>query len=118
MTGLLEASAASGTPDAAEVFAALGDKHRLGILRGLGMRPASATALAADAPVTRQAVVKQLRVLERVGLIAARREGREVVYDVRLEGLQTPVQWLDDIAAAWDRRLDAVKQAAEGPSEG
>lgn len=114
MTGLLETSAAPDAPDAAEVFAALGDRHRLGILQDLGMRPASATALAADAPVTRQAVVKHLRVLERAGLVTARRRGREVVYDVRRDGLQTPVQWLDDIAATWDRRLNAIKQAAEG----
>lgn len=110
MTELLQASAG---PDAAEVFAALGDRHRLGLLRVLGIRPASATALAADATVTRQAVVKHLRVLERVGLVAGRREGREVVYDVQREGLEVPSQWLDDIAAAWDRRLDAVKRAAE-----
>lgn len=112
MTELMAKTPAA--PDAAEVFAALGDRYRLGILRELGTRPASATALAADAPVTRQAVVKHLRILERAGLVAARREGREVVYDVRRDGLEAPAQWLDDIATAWDRRLNAVKRAAEG----
>jgi DNA-binding transcriptional ArsR family regulator len=115
VTDLLAASAES---DPAEVFAALSDRYRLAILRELGMRPVSATALAADAPVTRQAVVKHLRVLERVGLVAARRQGREVVYDVRREGLDAPAQWLNDVAAAWDRRLNAVKRAAEGTVDG
>lgn len=113
MTELLQASAASGRPETADVFAALGDTQRLGILQVLSTRPASATALAGDATVTRQAVVKHLRVLERAGLVASRREGRQVVYDVRPEGLEVPAQWLDEVAAAWDRRLSAIKQAAE-----
>lgn len=117
MTALQEAPAASDAPDAAEVFAALGDRYRMGILRELGLRPASATALAAEAPVTRQAVVKHLRVLERAGLVAARREGRQVLYNVRRDGLEAPVRWLDEVAAAWDRRLDAIKQAAERSTE-
>jgi DNA-binding transcriptional ArsR family regulator len=97
----------------ARVFAALGDDHRLLLLRRLGAGPASATALARDATISRQAVVKHLRVLEGAGLVEAHRTGREVVFAVRPDGLARTARWLDDIAAAWDRRLADLRSTAE-----
>jgi DNA-binding transcriptional ArsR family regulator len=40
----------------------------------------TATSLAGELPVSRVAVVKHLAVLDRAGLVEARREGREVLY--------------------------------------
>jgi DNA-binding transcriptional ArsR family regulator len=64
-------------------------------------------------PVSRQAVTKHLQVLEGVGLLRSRRTGREVLYVVRPEALARQARWLDDVAAAWERRLASVKAAAE-----
>jgi DNA-binding transcriptional ArsR family regulator len=98
----------------AEVFAALGDPHRLALVQRLSREgQATATALATPLPVTRQAVTKHLRVLEGVGLVRTRRTGREVLYVVRPDALIRQARWLDDVAAAWDRRLADVKAAAE-----
>lgn len=58
------------------VFAALGDDTRWAILSRLGEAPASASALARELPVSRQAIVKHLDVLEAAGLVVSRREGR------------------------------------------
>lgn len=98
----------------AEVFAALGDPHRLALVQRLSREgQATATALAAPLPVTRQAVTKHLRVLEEAGLLRSRRTGREVLYVVRPDALTRQARWLEDVAAAWDRRLADVKAAAE-----
>lgn len=58
-------------------FAALGDENRFLILTVLSRYPAgaSATTLAADMPVTRQAVSKHLQVLSHAGLVANHRRG-------------------------------------------
>jgi DNA-binding transcriptional ArsR family regulator len=89
-------------------------RHLLDTLADAGR--ASATTLAATMPVTRQAVVKHLQVLESVGLVEAVRSGREVLYANRQESLRASARWLDDLAARWDRRLAAIKRAAEaGP---
>jgi DNA-binding transcriptional ArsR family regulator len=56
---------------------------------------ASATTLAGELPVSRQAIVKHLAVLDRVGLVAGKRRGREVLYTVE------------------PTRLDAIKRLAE-----
>jgi DNA-binding transcriptional ArsR family regulator len=42
----------------------------------------SISALGAAATISRQALTKHLRVLEQVGLVAARRDGREVRFRI------------------------------------
>jgi DNA-binding transcriptional ArsR family regulator len=98
------------------VLAALADPTRRQLLDVLAQQGlASATTLAGRLPVSRQAVVKHLRVLEGAGLVAGARSGREVLYRVRPQRLDASARWLADLAAAWDRRLTALKRAAEAP---
>ena len=102
----------------APTFAALGDDTRWGILVRLGRAPASASALAAELPITRQAIVHHLDVLRAVGLVEAERHGRELRYrpvGVRLSALGHDLQLM---ARAWDRRLAALKARAETPEPG
>jgi DNA-binding transcriptional ArsR family regulator len=85
---------------------------------------ASASALAAQMPVSRPAVIKHLAVLDRAGLVESRRSGREVLYTVRPGPLDLAARWLAGVASEWDRRLAALKRLAEegerqaGASEG
>jgi DNA-binding transcriptional ArsR family regulator len=71
------------------------------------------TALAAELPFTRQAVAKHLTVLDRAGLVASKRTGREVRYSVRPEHLDVAVRAMAKVAARWDARLGAIKRVAE-----
>lgn len=71
------------------------------------------TTLAAELPFTRQAVAKHLSVLDRAGLVEARRTGREVRYSVRPEHLDVAARALAKVAARWDERLEAIKATAE-----
>ncbi|MHA6779583.1 ArsR/SmtB family transcription factor [Pseudonocardia saturnea] len=99
-----------------DVLTALADPTRRALLDVLAdAGQASATVLAARLPVSRQAVVKHLQVLEAAGLVTGARAGREVRYVVRPEPLDAAARWLDQRSAAWDRRLLAVKRAAEEP---
>lgn len=96
------------------VFAALGDETRWSILAALGEGEASASALAARLPVTRQAIAKHLAVLEQVGVVESVRAGREVRYRVLGSQLSLAARRLDRIGVEWDRRLAAIKRIAEG----
>lgn len=95
------------------VFAALGDETRWSILAALGEGDASASALAGRLPVTRQAIMKHLAVLQEVGLVESERVGREVRYRVVGAQLSDAARRLDAIGAEWDRRLAAIKRIAE-----
>jgi DNA-binding transcriptional ArsR family regulator len=102
-----------------EVLVALADPTRrilLDILAEEGR--ASATTLAGRLPVSRQAVVKHLQTLERAGLVSGGRTGREVLYLVRPDRLDLSARWLARLAANWERRLEAVKRAAESSVDG
>jgi ArsR family transcriptional regulator, cadmium/lead-responsive transcriptional repressor len=74
---------------------------------------ATTTMLAEGLPVTRQAVAKHLLVLNRVGLVAGERHGREVRYAIRPERLDQASEAMARVAAQWDRRLARIKQIAE-----
>ena len=108
------AGVAGEASEADDVFVALADPTRRQILDVLAARgEASATILAVELPVTRQAVVKHLAVLDRAGLVRGARRGREVRYSVRPERLDATARWLAGLAAEWDARLAAIKRLAE-----
>jgi DNA-binding transcriptional ArsR family regulator len=96
------------------VFAALGDETRWSVLAALAEGDASASALAARLPVSRQAIAKHLAVLQAVGLVEPVRVGREVQYRVIGSQLSATARRLDAIGADWDRRLAAIREIAEG----
>jgi DNA-binding transcriptional ArsR family regulator len=96
------------------VFAALADPTRWRLLNLLAEHgEGTATSLAAEMPVSRVAVVKHLAVLDRAGLVEARRAGREVLYTVRTEPLGETAQLMARLASQWDARLAAIKRLAE-----
>ncbi|MFT3865638.1 MAG: metalloregulator ArsR/SmtB family transcription factor [Solirubrobacterales bacterium] len=96
------------------LWAAVGDPTRRQLLDALLARgEATATALAGELPVTRQAVAKHLGVLDRAGLVDVRKRGREVLYAVRADRLDEVGRTMADVVAAWDRRLATIKRLAE-----
>ena len=97
----------------APVFAALGDDTRWAILTRLGEGPASASALARELPVTRQAIAKHLEVLQAAGLVEAEKAGRELVFRALGGRLSDVARDLERIGAAWDARLARIKRLAE-----
>ena len=97
-----------------ELWAAVADPTRrrmLDVLLAEG--EGTATTLARELPVTRQAVAKHLAVLHRAGLVEGARQGREVRYAVRPQQLDAAARSMASVAARWDQRLMAIKQIAE-----
>ena len=96
---------------------ALADPMRRRILNGLSTAGGgTATTLAERLPVTRQAVVKHLAVLQQARLVVGRKIGREVRYSVAPAPLEDTARWMNELASTWDEPLAAVKALAEGPS--
>ncbi len=104
----------TATAELDELWSAVADPTRRRVLDVLLDRgEATATTLAGELPVTRQAVTKHLVVLDRAGLVAGRRRGREVRYAVRPERLDAATRSMAQVAAEWDARLSAIKRIAE-----
>ena len=101
-------------PEPGAVFEALADPTRREVLTLVGRHgPVTATELAEQLPVTRQAVAKHLDALRTAGLVDRAKNGRDVRYGLTPGGLAGASRWMDDVGAAWDRRLAALAKRAE-----
>jgi DNA-binding transcriptional ArsR family regulator len=96
-----------------DVFDALGDPTRRHIVESLAQNEASATQLAADLPVTRQAVAKHLTALREAGLVASRRQGRETIYELNRAPLDAAAAWIERVGDEWDDRLQRLRGVVE-----
>jgi DNA-binding transcriptional ArsR family regulator len=96
---------------AEEVFTALADPTRRGILAALAAGgSATATDLAVRLPISRQAIAKHLALLAEAGLVAAEPgERRRVRYRLRSAPMQVAQQFLAALARDWDRQLDVLQ---------
>ncbi len=104
---------------AGPVFGALSDPTRRALLETIAAHPeATATELAAELPISRQAVLKHLTALADAGLVNRERSGREVHYRVTPAPLSDAVSWMADVGGQWDRRLASLKQQFSGASAG
>jgi DNA-binding transcriptional ArsR family regulator len=96
------------------VFEALADPTRREVLTMVGRQgPVTATQLAAQLPVSRQAVAKHLDALRSAGLVESDKHGRDVRYGLKPGGLEYAGAWMDEVGAAWDRRLAVLAKRAE-----
>jgi len=101
----------TGGADAA--FSALGDPTRRQILEWLdGGVTTTATELAVVLPISRQAVSKHLRELERAGLVVSTKQGRQTRYAAKADGLAGVDGWLTERTDAWGDRLERLRNHA------
>ena len=99
----------TGSIDA--VFGALADPTRRHLLaRVAEAGPVTATQLAAELPISRQAVAKHLAVLDGAGLVVPAREGRETRYRATPDRLDDVRSWVESVGSSWDRRLEALRR--------
>ena len=100
---------------AGAVFGALSDPTRRALLTAIAAHPAAtATELASQLPISRQAVLKHLGALTDAGLLDRERAGREVRYRFTPAPLSDAVDWMASVGAEWDGRLDALRRQLGG----
>ena len=97
------------------VFTALADPTRRHVVATLAQREsATPTSLAAELPMSRQAVTKHLVTLSAAGLVAPQRVGRETRYALTPGGLTDAAAWMAEVGARWDTRLDRLHRLFAG----
>jgi DNA-binding transcriptional ArsR family regulator len=99
----------------APVFAALGDGTRLWLVAKLADGQShSISQLTQGSKLTRQAITKHLRVLQRAGMVRSCRAGRENRFAFDPEPMEGLKQYLDLISEQWDQALARLKSFVEG----
>jgi DNA-binding transcriptional ArsR family regulator len=106
---------AIGDAEAGAVFAALADPTRRHLVAALAEHGgATATGLAAELPISRQAVAKHLATLGRAGLVSESRHGREHRFVLDPRPLADAAAWLTTVGAEWDTRLADLQRLLKG----
>lgn len=100
-----------------DVLAALSDPTRRHLLDRMSVHgQTTATALAGELSISRQAVVQHLGTLASAGLVSGKRLGRERRYEVRSGRLTETARWMEALAVRWDSRLETIEPVVEQPT--
>jgi DNA-binding transcriptional ArsR family regulator len=96
-----------------DAFNAIAEPRRRDILDYLASRERSVTDIVVALGLEQPSVSKHLRVLRDVGLVDARREGRQVLYRTNAAAIRPLHEWSSRFERYWQRQLTRIKQRAE-----
>ena len=91
-----------------DVFNAIGDAHRREILDTLMAGEKAVGVIVSDLSLSQPQVSKHLRVLNEVGLVSCRADGRRRLYRLEPARLQPFHDWLARYEQVWNDRLDRL----------
>jgi DNA-binding transcriptional ArsR family regulator len=95
-------------PDIDSILHGLADPTRRGIVEKLTSGPASVSSLAGALPMTLQAAMQHIAVLETAGLVRSEKIGRVRTVTLNPDALRRLQAWVVKQKTVWDRRLDRI----------
>jgi DNA-binding transcriptional ArsR family regulator len=101
---------ASTTSDA---FNAVAEPRRRDILSFLALDERSVSDIVDALDLEQPSVSKHLRVLKDVGLVSARRDGRNMLYRTEAAALRPLHEWTRTFERLWSHQLLRIKERAE-----
>lgn len=104
---------ASATSDA---FNAVAEPRRRDILTFLALQERPVSDIVAALGLAQPSVSKHLRVLREVGLVDARRDGRQILYRTNAEAIRPVYEWTQTFERMWKHQLARMKEQAETKS--
>jgi DNA-binding transcriptional ArsR family regulator len=96
-----------------DTFNAIAEPRRRQILVFLAVDEQPVAAIVAAIGLTQPSVSKHLGVLRRVGLVRARRQGRQMLYRTNAEAIRPLHEWTNTFARFWGHQLSQIKKRAE-----
>lgn len=103
----------TNNPNLDRTFTALGDSTRRAILNRLAFGDATVGELAQPFRISRPAISKHLRVLERARLVRRRREGRVTRCALDPAAMRDAAKWVDQYRTFWTDRLQRLARYVE-----
>lgn len=87
-------------------FQAIADPTRRAILVLLAAQTMSAGAIANNFDVARPTISKHLSVLSECDLIESNQQGREIIYELKVDNMKKIDQWLEQLRKIWENRFE------------
>lgn len=99
-----------------DAFNAVAEPRRRDILNYLALQERPVGEIVDALEMEQPSVSKHLRVLKDVGLVHARREGRQMFYRTNAQAIRPLHEWTETFAQFWRHQLLQVKERAETKS--
>ena len=96
-----------------DAFNAIAEPRRRDILIYLAAREHPVGDIVIALGLAQPSISKHLRVLLRVGLVEARRDGRQMLYRTNADGIRPLHDWSSRFERYWRRQLGRIKERAE-----
>jgi DNA-binding transcriptional ArsR family regulator len=96
-----------------DVFSALADPTRRGIVAALASGPRAVSELARPYAMSLPGFMKHLGILEGAGLLEREKNGRVVQCALSPDPMKEATAWLERYSKFWDERLDALGRYLE-----
>lgn len=93
-----------------DVFQAIADPVRREILDLISKKSLSVNEVANHFDISRQAVSKQLKILDECGLVSVQKQGRERYYSIEAKSLIPAFLWIEQYQKQWEERIDSFEQ--------
>ena len=92
-----------------KVFRALADPTRLAVFECVSAQEMSVTELTEKFEVSQPAISQHLSTLRSCGLVARRREGKNIFYRADADGMRPMIDWLNHYRAFWNKKLSRLQ---------
>lgn len=100
-----------------DAFNAVAEPRRREILNYLALQERPVGEIVDALAMEQPSVSKHLRVLKDVGLVYARREGRQMFYRTNAEAIRPLHEWTETFERYWRHQLHRIKERAEAKSD-
>jgi DNA-binding transcriptional ArsR family regulator len=96
-----------------DAFNAVAEPRRRDILSFLAMQERPVGDIVDALGMEQPSVSKHLKVLREVGLVEARRDGRQIMYRTNAEAIRPLHEWTQTFERMWRHQLSRIKDQAE-----
>jgi DNA-binding transcriptional ArsR family regulator len=97
-----------------EIFRVLADPTRRAVFEKLAAGEMSVGALTKGFDVSQPAISQHLAQLRDAGLVAQRREGRNIFYAANPAALDPLLSWIDRYRTFWPKKIERLKTVLKG----
>jgi DNA-binding transcriptional ArsR family regulator len=100
-----------------DAFNAVAEPRRRDILSFLAMQERPVGDIVDALGMEQPSVSKHLKVLREVGLVEARRDGRQIMYRTNAEAIRPLHEWTQTFERMWRHQLSRIKEQAEAKKQ-
>ncbi|MEC3881218.1 ArsR/SmtB family transcription factor [Parapedobacter sp. 10938] len=93
-----------------DIFQAIADPTRRGIIALIALQAMTPNAIAAHFDTTRQAISKHLRILQECEVVKAEQQGREIYYQLEIDKMKEIDHWLEQFRKIWESRFNQLDE--------